>query len=129
MNSIADISVFENIQNQANMLMNISSLSVFNATFRIEDQKKAKENKQKIEARKSVFIEEEKFLIRTKLEYKKKKVEFEKLKKEGQTPRKLMVDLADLRTKRIGSRANLQHGIKEFRKWGIIATSTELNED
>jgi hypothetical protein len=128
--TLADISTFENLQNQTNQSMGFSSqMSVFNATFIIEDKKKAKANKEKIEKRKPTFIEEEQFLIKTKSEFEKKKAEFDKLEKAGGMPHRVVVDYNNLRTKRIGSRSNLRHGIKEFKEWGIIATSTELNND
>jgi hypothetical protein len=126
---IANISVFENLQNEAHQSMGFSSLSVFNATFTVEDKKKAKENKHNIEKLKVLFIEEEQFLIKTKPEIKKKKEAFEKSEKAGNTPRRLAVDYNELRTKRITSRANLKHGIKKFSEYGIVATSTELNDD
>ncbi|MDR1383433.1 MAG: hypothetical protein LBJ67_06255 [Planctomycetaceae bacterium] len=129
MQNLADISMFESIQNKAHQSMGFASLFVFNATFKVIDKKKADTNKQNIEKRKPVFIEEEKFLIKTKPEFQKKKREIEKLEKAGQFPRSLIVDYSNLRIKRIGCRSNLRHWIKEFKEWGIIATSTELDDD
>ncbi|MDR2117008.1 MAG: hypothetical protein LBP87_11580 [Planctomycetaceae bacterium] len=122
-NNLANISTFENIQNQANKSMSISSsLSVFNATFRVEDKKKAKEFARQIERWKENFIEEEQYLIRT-------KPELEQLKKAAPSARKYLVDYNNLRVKRIGSRGNLTQAIKDFKRWGITATSTELQDD
>jgi hypothetical protein len=137
---IADISLFENLQNEAHQSMGFSSLSVFNATFKVVDKKKVKENADKIEKRKQDFDREEKFLIRTKPELQKKKVEFEKLQKLQQaiTQKKQDIDqmyrrvdvaLNQLRVKRITSRSNITHGIKELAGWGVEVTSTELEDD
>jgi hypothetical protein len=132
-NNIADISKFETIQREAHHLMGFSSLSVFNATFKVVDKKKAKEYAYQIEQRKQDFDREEKFLTETKSDFQKKKAEFEKLKKAGQTNSQSYIKtgnvLGMLRTKRITSRNNLQHGIEELKKWGIDATSTELGDD
>ncbi|MDR2116053.1 MAG: hypothetical protein LBP87_06705 [Planctomycetaceae bacterium] len=129
-NNLANISIFENLQNQANRSMGFdSAMSVFNATFRVEDKKKAEANKQNVEDWKKKFIEDEQYLIKTKAEFKKKKAEFEKLEKVGQVPRKIMFDYTDIRTKRIYCRNRLEYAIREFGKWGIKVTSTELNDD
>jgi hypothetical protein len=58
---IANISLFENLQSEAHQSMGFSSLSVFNATFKVEDKKKAEANKQNIEDWKKKFIEAESF--------------------------------------------------------------------
>jgi hypothetical protein len=114
LDNLADISVFENLQSEAPQLMGFSSLSVFNATFRIEDQKKAEEHKRNVENWKKKFIEDEQYLKRTKPELKKKKA--------GHSYDRLRMD-------RILCRNRLEHAIREFKKWGIIATSTELKDD
>jgi hypothetical protein len=124
-NRIADISIFESIQGKAHQMMGFSSLSVFNATFTIEDKKKAKERARDIERRKLDFAREEKFLSDTDSQYKKLK----DLEKSGKASRRDITDLADLRGKRIGSRSNIEHGIKELKGWGVIVTSTKLNDD
>ena len=138
--NIADISTFECLQNEAHQSMGFSSLSVFNATFKVVDQKKAKENEDKIKERKPDFDREEKFLKETKSEFQKKKAEFEKLQKLQQaiTRKKQEIDqlhhkartvFAQLRTKRITSRSNISKGITELAGWGVAVTSTELDED
>jgi Fe-S cluster assembly scaffold protein SufB len=132
--TLADISALENLQNQANRSMGFSSqMSVFNATFIVEDKKKAEANKQKIDMWKQDFDRNEKFLIQTKDDIKKKKELFEKLEKEGQTVGqpflKARNEFGVLRSMRAVHRNQLVHGIEKLKKVGIIATSTELDGD
>jgi hypothetical protein len=101
-----------------------SSMSVFNATFTVEDHKKAKENADKIEKRKQDFDREEKFLKETKPKLKK----LQDLEKSGKVEHRDIVDLSNLCTKRTTSRSNLRGGIKELKKWGVVVTSTELDD-
>jgi uncharacterized protein YxeA len=131
--NFTDISVFENLQNEAHQSMGFSSLSVFNATFMVEDKKKAEENKQKAEKWKQSFMDDEQFLIKTKDEYQKKKEKFEKLEKAGQVERQAYIkagnELGVLRVRRVTCRRNLIHGVKKLKDIGIIAISMELKED
>ena len=110
-----------------------SSLSVFNATFKVVDKKRAKENKYAVEKWQQNFIDDEQFLIKTKDDYKKKKAAFERLEKSGQTTGQEYVKagngLGVLRVRRITCRSNLKHVIKELAGWGIVVTSTELDND
>jgi hypothetical protein len=71
-NNLADISTFESLQSEQHYRTNMSSMSVFNATFTVEDKKKVEVNKRNVEDWKKKFIEAEQFLITTKDDYKKK---------------------------------------------------------
>jgi DNA-binding transcriptional regulator GbsR (MarR family) len=125
-NNLADISVFESIQNKAHRMMDFSSsLSVFNATFKIVDKKKVDENVDRIERQKLDFEKGERFLKETKPKLKKLK----DLELSGKAQYRDIYDLAEIQIKRIISRSNLKHVIKELAGWGIVVTSTELDND
>jgi acyl-CoA reductase-like NAD-dependent aldehyde dehydrogenase len=139
-NNLVDIITFESLRSDQQTKTGMSSVLVSNAIFVVEDKKKAEANKQEIEWQKQRFIEEEQFLMRTKSELEKKKTEFEKLEKLQQAinqkqqtidkaRRKAVLALSLLYQKRVHSRSNLCHRIKEFKECGIVATSTELNDD
>jgi predicted nucleic acid-binding Zn-ribbon protein len=147
-NNFADISVFENLQNETHRRMGISSLSVFNATFKVIDKKKVEANKQNVENWKKLFIETEKDLIKTKIELeqkrkdsekekialRKKEKEFEKIKKEKellqQNYNSANRRFEELKSKRSSNRVNMRHAIKTFVDWGIhAATIVDLDKD
>jgi hypothetical protein len=148
--NFADISQFEFLQSEQHKRTNMGSMSVFNATFKIEDKKKAEANKRDIESWKKKFIEAEEFLKRTKSEPMQKKKDFEKKealfkkkenalyyethKKEMDTTfqeyRKAMVAFAKIKDDRSFNRSAIYHAIKEFKKWGVTATTdADLNGD
>jgi hypothetical protein len=143
LNNIADISKFETIQREAHQSMGFSSLSVFNATFKVIDEKKAEANKRNIDNWTNKFIAAEKFLTQTTSEVEQKQKEFEKKeaafkKKEGagyykehkkemdatfQEYRKADSALAEIKDKRTDNFSNMNYAIKEFKKWGVVATT------
>jgi hypothetical protein len=127
-----------------------SSMSVFNAIFTVEDNKKAEANKRDVENWKKKFVEAEKFLDRTKSELEQKKKDFEKKevkykekedalfykdnKKETdktyQEYCRANFAFAKILEDRRNNRSNIRYAIKEFKKWGIVAaTDVDLDKD
>jgi hypothetical protein len=131
--NLADISTFESLQADQHAQIGMSQMSIFNATFTVEDKKKAEENKRNVENWKHKFDESEQYLIRTKPVLAQKKAEVEKLKRAGQTKGQDF-HIAETSHKRLLTdrnlcRSQLKSAIKTFKEWGIKVTSTELKDD
>jgi muramoyltetrapeptide carboxypeptidase LdcA involved in peptidoglycan recycling len=107
----------------------LSQISVFNATFTIEDKKKAEVNKQNVENWKQNFVKDEQYLIRTKPVLAEKKARVEQLKKAGQDFSVAETSYKRLYTDRVLCRNQLKSAIKTFKEWGIKVESTELKDD
>jgi hypothetical protein len=128
-NNLADISMFESLQSDQHNRIGISSMSVFNAAFTVEDKKKAEANKQNVENWKQKFIDAEQYLIRTKPVLAEKKAKVEQLEKAGQDTHVASSSYTRLHSDRNSYRILLRHAIKTFKEWGVKVTSTELGDD
>jgi hypothetical protein len=128
-NNLADISMFESLQSDQHNRIGMCSMSVFNATFTVEDKKKAEVNKRNVENWKQKFIDAEQYLIRTKPVLAEKKAKVEQLEKAGQDFNAAEISHTRLHNDRVMCRNQLKHAIGEFKKWGVKVTSTELDDD
>jgi predicted nucleic acid-binding Zn-ribbon protein len=139
-NTVADISVLEGIQNQANAAMDApqSGMTIFNATFKVFDASKhdSLNKKCRMEIIKSKFEEEERYLSSTVSEYQKRKKKFEELhqkKKSGTWDKKLEQEFniasseyGRLQRSRIDCRGRMQQQAKELESFGVLASSSAL---
>ena len=131
--NVADISIFESLQANANAQMGMpSGMAVFNATYREIDQKKmqAGNSKQQIKQAKEGVESAEKFLKETRAELKFRERVLANLSSNATVgERKRAQEAVDkLKGDRLNNRILLADWIKRLLECGIQATSVETNK-